>query len=86
MNHNTCTSSPFISICSWNVGGLVAKSYNKLNDHSFKKELSSYGIIFLSETHTGFDTHIDIEGFQHVQICRPISSNSRYYGGLALLI
>ena len=86
MNHNTCTSSSFISICSWNVGGLVAKSYNKLNDPSFKKELSSYDIIFLSETHTGFDTHIDIEGFQHVQICRPISSNSRYYGGLALLI
>ena len=48
--------------------------------------MSSYDIVFLSETHTGFDTHIDIEGFQHVQICRPISSNNRYYGGLALLI
>ena len=38
------------------------------------------------ETHTGFDTRIDIEGCQHVQVCRLISSNSRYYGGLALLI
>ena len=50
------------------------------------KELSSYDNFFLSETHTGFDTHIDIDGFQHVHICRPISSNDRYYGGLALLI
>ena len=36
--------------------------------------------------HTGFDTRIDIEGFQHIQICRPVSTNNRYYGGLALLI
>ena len=48
--------------------------------------MSSYDIVFLSETHTGFDTPIDIEAFQHVQICRPISTNNRYYGGLALLI
>ena len=42
-------------------------------------------IFFLSETHTGFYTHIDIEGFQHIPVCRPLSCNNRYYGGLALL-
>ena len=86
MGHYSRKSSSFISICSWNVGGIISKSYNKLNDSNFIKELSSYDIVFLSETHTGFDTRIDIEGFQHVQICRPISTNNRYYGGLALLI
>ena len=86
MNNYSGNTTSFISICSWNVGGLVSKSFNKLNDANFRKELTSYDIIFLSESHTGFETHIDLEGFQHFQICRPMSRNNRYYGGLALLI
>ena len=53
-------ASSSISICSWNVGGLISKSNNKLNDHRFIKEIQ-YDIVFLSETHTVFDIHIDIE-------------------------
>ena len=78
--------SSIVSICSWNVGGLFSKNINKINDPDFLKELLPYDIIFLSETHTGYETKILIDGFQHFPICRPISSNSRYYGGLALLI
>lgn len=83
--HHSSTSS-FISICSWNVGGLISRTFNKLNDPCFRKEISPYDIVFLCETHTGFDTQIDIDGFQHIPICRPVSTNNRYYGGLALLI
>ena len=56
------SSSSFISICSWNVGGLFSKSYNNMNDASFVNEITSYDIAFLSETHTGLENHIDIEG------------------------
>ena len=79
-------SSSFISICSWNVDGLISKSYNKMNDPSFVNELTAYDITFLSETHTGLENHIDVEGFQHIPICRSIARNNRYYGGLAVLI
>ena len=75
-----------VSICSWNVGGLISKSYNKISDPSFVNELTSYDIAFLCETHIGMENHIDIEGFQHIPICRPIARNNRYYGGLAVLI
>ena len=60
--------------------------YNKISDPSYVNELTSYGITFLSETHTGLENHIDVEGFQHIPICRPIARNNRYYGGLAVLI
>ena len=83
---NMLNMSSFVSICSWNVGGLFSRNINKINDPDFLKELLPYDIIFLSETHTGYETRISIDGFQHFPICRPISSNSRYYGGLALLI
>lgn len=82
----TFKSSSFLSICSWNVGGLISKSYNKLEDPEFIKQINSYDIAFLSETHTGFETHIGLDGFQHIQVCRPVSRNNRYYGGLAILI
>ena len=59
--------------CRW----FVFKNINKINDPDFLKELLP------SETHTGYETKILIDGFQHFPICRPISSNSRYYGGLA---
>ena len=33
-----------------------------MNDASFVNEITSYDIAFLSETHTGLENHIDIEG------------------------
>lgn len=79
-------SSSFISICSWNVGGLVSKTYNKLKDEHFIQELMPYDLVFLSETHIGYDCNIHIEGFQYIPVCRSVSKNNRYYGGLAILI
>ena len=80
-------TSSFVSICSWNVGGLFSKTLNKVNDSDFCKELLSYDIVFLSETHTGYETRISLDGFNIFQYtCRPISSNNGYYGGLAILI
>lgn len=79
-------TSSFISICSWNVGGLISKSYNKLGDPDFLQQLTSYDIVFLSETHTGLETRIILDDYQHIPICRPVSGNNRYYGGLAVLI
>ena len=84
--HSLKSLSSFVSICSWNVGGRFSKTINKLKDTSFLTELLHHDIIFLSETHTGFDTSISLDGFQHFPICRPISLNNRYYGGSALLI
>ncbi|MCU7801461.1 MAG: endonuclease/exonuclease/phosphatase family protein [gamma proteobacterium symbiont of Lucinoma myriamae] len=57
-----------------------------MKDNSFIQGLISYDIFFLSETHIGFDTSINIEGFQYIPVCRPVSSNNRNYGGLAILI
>lgn len=83
---NTSSLSSFLSICSWNVGGLTSRTVNKLHDVNFIAELLPHDIVFLCETHTGYDTSISLDGFQHFPICRPISTNNRYYGGLALLI
>lgn len=78
--------SSFISICFWNVGGLVSKSYNKLKDVSFIQEIMPYDLVFLSETHIGYDKSVNLEGFQYIPLCRSLSKNNRYYGGLAILI
>ena len=84
-NRHSLKSLPsFVSICS--NGGLFSKTINKLKYTSFLTELLHHDIIFLSETHTGYDTSISLDGFQHFPIRSPISSNNRYYGGLALLI
>ena len=78
--------SSFISICSWNVGGLISKTYNKLKYNAFIQEISPYDVVFLSETHIGNDVAVHLYGFQYISICRSMSKNSRYYGGLAILI
>ena len=83
---NLPKASSFVSICSWNVGGLFSKTINKITASDFLKELLPYDIVFLSETHTGYENRILFEDFQHFPVCRPISTNNRYYGGLALLI
>ena len=75
----------FISICFWNVGGLVSKTYNKLSDDNFIRELLPYDLVCLSETHIGYDA-VYIEDFQYIPICRSMSKNNRYYRGLAILI
>ena len=59
--------SSFISTCSWNVGGLISKTYNKLNDVNFIQEILPYDLVCLSETHIGYDSTVYIEGFQYIR-------------------
>lgn len=74
-----------LSMCFWNVGGLKSKLYDKTQDISFIKNISQHDIVFLAETHLGYCDTIHIEGFHYFPVCRPISSNNRFFGGLAVL-
>ena len=40
-----------LSICCWNIDGLVTKDHNKLCDKAFLKKICDYDIIGLVETH-----------------------------------
>lgn len=40
----------------------------------------------MSETHIGYSTNVNVDGFQYIPVCRPTSTNNRNYGGLAILI
>lgn len=74
-----------LSFCVWNVGGLISKSYNKIQDENFIKEIKDYDIVLLTETHLGYNSQINIENFKYYPICRSKSSNARFYGGLGIL-
>ena len=74
-----------INFCYWNIGGLFTKNINKTNDTHFLKEIQDYDIVILAETHVGYDTSVVIENFNYFPVCRDISTNGRYYGGLAIL-
>jgi exonuclease III len=74
-----------LSIASWNVQGLIGKSYNKLKDPSFLQELKKHHVIALIETHCTTDTSITIPGYYTHQVCRP-KSNSKAHGGIAILV
>jgi hypothetical protein len=57
-----------------------------LTDRTFLEEIVKYEIILLTETHIGYNTSVNIDGYLYYPICRPISRNYRYYGGLGILI
>lgn len=50
-----------LSFCVWNVGGLIIKSYNKIQDENFIKEIKDYDIVLLRETHLDYNSQINIE-------------------------
>lgn len=75
-----------ITICTWNVGGLSSKTFNKLKDQAFLSEIDNYDIILLTETHISEEHHIILKGYSYYPVCRGKSSNNRYYGGLGILI
>jgi hypothetical protein len=74
-----------LSFCVWNVGGLISKSYNKIQDENFIKEIKDYDIVLLTETHLGYNSHINIENVKYYPICRSKFSKARFYGGLGIL-
>ena len=74
-------------MCFWNTGGLKSKSNDKTSDPIFLKEIEKYDLVFLAETHVGYNTDIHTIGpFHYHGICRSISKkNNRHFGGLAIL-
>lgn len=71
----------------WNVGGLISKQLNKTTDPKFLEQIDKFDILFLVETHLGYEHIISKIGpFYCHLICRPITkANNRYFGGLAVL-
>ena len=73
-------------MCFWNIGGLKSKSNDKTSDPIFLKEIEKYDLVFLTETHVGYNTDIHTIGpFHYHRVCRSISKkNNRHFGGLAI--
>lgn len=78
-DYETC-----LRMCYWNLGGVNTHSVNKLSDDIFLKEIKNFDIVILGETHVGNNENLFIEGFTYFPVCRPISTNGRYYGGLGI--
>ena len=76
-----------VNMCFWNLGGLISKNHNKSTDPLFLQAIEKYDLIFLAETHVGYDANINNIGIFHYHpICRPASKhNNRHFGGLAIL-
>lgn len=61
-------------------------NHNKATDRLFINNIKEHDIVLLLETHIGYNTYIDIDGFQYYPVCRGKSGNNRYFGGLGILI
>ena len=83
----TSTIHTSVNMCFWNTGGLMSKTNDKTTDPLFLKEIDKYDLVFLAETHLGYDANIcNIGSFHCHTICRPASKhNKRHFGGLAIL-
>jgi hypothetical protein len=57
---------------------------NKIDDYDFLQELQEYDVVILSETHLGYSDNLHIDGYSYFPVCRNVSSNGRYYGGLGI--
>jgi hypothetical protein len=66
---------------------LIAQTKKQKNYFWDKNKINKYDIVFLAETHIGYESNIHRVGTFYVyQICRPICRpNNRYFGGLAIL-
>jgi len=82
-----CEKFSSIKMGFWNVGGLITKQNNKIEDPLFFKQIEKFDLLFLAETHLGYSCNISkIGSFNCTLICRPLTkSNNRYFGGLAIL-
>ena len=85
-------SFKLLKIGSWNIQGIFQKvnsvKINKLEDPHFIKTLAKHDILCVQETHCGPrefpNSHISTH--KAIPICRKISPNNRYYGGMLLFI
>ena len=51
-------SSTSLKMCFLNVGGLKNKEGSKLEDLFFINKINKYDIVFLAETHIGYESNI----------------------------
>ena len=58
----------------------------KTKDDIFLKSIAAHDVILLAETHLGNTDSVSIEGYHYFQVCRPISRNNRYFGGIAIFV
>ena len=64
----------------------MANNINKFEDNRFLNEINDFDLVALAEAHKGYNSTFEIENFKIIfSICRDLSSNGRYYGGLAIL-
>jgi hypothetical protein len=75
-----------LNICTWNVGGMISDNFNKSTDKLFVDQVKNHDLVLLTETHIGYNTHIEIKDFLYYPICREKSSNNSYFGGLGILV
>lgn len=47
-----------LNMCFWNVAGLLSGGLDKTNDPTFIKSIEVYDLVFLAETHVGYNTNI----------------------------
>ena len=57
---------------------------NKIDDYDSLQELQEYDVVILSETDLGYSDNLHIDGYNYFPVCRNVSSNDRYYGGLGI--
>ena len=76
----------YLSVCTWNIGGLKSKHHNKLDNPRFIDVIKAHDIVLLSETHLSSTDFINIKGYHYYGNCRQTSGNNRNFGGLGILL
>lgn len=77
-----------LSLAFWNVDALFTRTTGqrscKLQDNGFLQVINKYDIIGFVETHCGTKDTLTLENYKIYQNNRPVSSNGRHYGGIAI--
>jgi exonuclease III len=78
-------SESAVKCVSWNIEGLTKQ---KREDRDFTKFISSFDLIFLSETWTNKGSKIDLEGYKLIHSYRKIQNRraKRNSGGILVYI
>jgi hypothetical protein len=74
------SSNSSIKFGFWNIGGLCTRGMNKAEDSIFLNNIEPYDIMFLVETHIGYNSKIhNIGNFHYHSICRNVSNNNKQF-------
>lgn len=76
-----------VSVCTWNVNGLISKYKNKIEDECFIEQISKNDIVGLTETHVDDNADIHVDGYSLYRKSRPkLQKARRNHGGLLILV